>query len=187
MAPPQGEAGPAGKRRPGKEDRGVCRFGTGRLDHDATHGYGPFRRLLIGSVTAKVLHDASCPVWTAAHTKDMASVIPGLPRRVACAVDLGPHSSNILSWASRLSWEFGASLGVIYVAASLDPRLQDYGLSPEWRGHVINEARAELARLLETGGAQGDIHVEIGPIVSGVAGAAKELRADLSSHRAKWS
>jgi len=144
-----------------------------------THGYGPFRRLLIGSVTAKVLHDASCPVWTAAHTKDMASVIPGLPRRVACAVDLGPHSSNILSWASRLSWEFGASLGVIYVAASLDPRLQDYGLSPEWRGHVINEARAELARLLETGGAQGDIHVEIGPIVSGVAGAAKELRADL--------
>lgn len=27
-----------------------------------THGYGPFRRLLLGSVTAKVLHDAHVPV-----------------------------------------------------------------------------------------------------------------------------
>src|SRR5271157_473800 len=25
-----------------------------------THGYGPFRRLLLGSTTAKVLHDADC-------------------------------------------------------------------------------------------------------------------------------
>jgi nucleotide-binding universal stress UspA family protein len=32
-----------------------------------THGYGPFRRLLLGSVTAKVLHDAECAVWTSAH------------------------------------------------------------------------------------------------------------------------
>src|SRR6185436_13454497 len=32
-----------------------------------THGYGPFRSLLLGSVTAKGLHDAECPVWTTAH------------------------------------------------------------------------------------------------------------------------
>src|SRR5579864_2881409 len=29
-----------------------------------THGYGLFRSMLLGSVTAKVLHDAACPVWT---------------------------------------------------------------------------------------------------------------------------
>ena len=29
-----------------------------------THGYGTFRRFILGSVTAKVLHDADCPVWT---------------------------------------------------------------------------------------------------------------------------
>ena len=33
-----------------------------------SHGYGPFRQLLLGSVTAKVLHDVKCPVWTTAHT-----------------------------------------------------------------------------------------------------------------------
>jgi hypothetical protein len=29
-----------------------------------THGYGPFRQMLLGSVTAKVLHDSKCPVLT---------------------------------------------------------------------------------------------------------------------------
>jgi nucleotide-binding universal stress UspA family protein len=144
-----------------------------------THGYGPFRRLLIGSVTAKVLHDASCLVWTAAHTPDMASGVPAQPRRIACAVDLGPQSRSILGWASQLCWEFGAPLSLIHVVPSLDPRLQDYGLSPEWRGYVINEAKAELARLLETAGANGDIHIEIGPIVGAVTDAAREVRADL--------
>ena len=34
-----------------------------------THGYGPFRRFILGSVTAKVLHDAGCPVLTGVHWK----------------------------------------------------------------------------------------------------------------------
>src|SRR5690349_10156852 len=32
-----------------------------------THGYGRFRRFILGSVTAKILHDARCPVWTGVH------------------------------------------------------------------------------------------------------------------------
>ena len=32
-----------------------------------THGYGPFRQFILGSITAKVLHDADCPVWTGVH------------------------------------------------------------------------------------------------------------------------
>ena len=35
----------------------------------ATHGHGPFRQLLLGSVTAKILHDAHVPVWTATHRR----------------------------------------------------------------------------------------------------------------------
>src|SRR5215470_10901971 len=35
-----------------------------------THGYGPFRRFILGSVAAKILHDADCPVFTGIHIPD---------------------------------------------------------------------------------------------------------------------
>ena len=144
-----------------------------------THGYGPFRRMLLGSITAKVLHDANCPVWTAAHTPDASSNVSAKPRRIACAVDLGPHSSGILSWASRLCWEFGASLSVIHVVAALDPRLEEYYESPEWRGYLIDQAKSDLTRLLETDGVKGEIHIQVAPIAEAVANAAKQVQADL--------
>jgi nucleotide-binding universal stress UspA family protein len=146
----------------------------------ATHGYGPFRRLLLGSTTAKVLHDARCPVWTAVHRPPTASAPhSSLPHHIACALDLGPQSHNILSWASRLSWEFGASLSVIHVVASLDPRLESSYLSPEWRSDVIKGAMAEVAKLVETAGTNAEIHVEVGLIADAVAGAVRKVQADL--------
>ena len=39
-----------------------------------TRGYGSFRRMLLGSVAAKVLHDAMCPVWMGAHLEN--AIIP---------------------------------------------------------------------------------------------------------------
>jgi len=57
-----------------------------------THGYGPFRRFILGSNTAKVLHDADCPVWTGVHL-EVVPALASLPfRSILCAVDLGPQS-----------------------------------------------------------------------------------------------
>ena len=39
----------------------------------STHGYGAFYRFLLGSVTAKVLHESDCPVWTGAHLEEAPS------------------------------------------------------------------------------------------------------------------
>jgi nucleotide-binding universal stress UspA family protein len=36
----------------------------------STHGEGFFYRLRLGSVTAKVLHESHCPVWTGAHMEE---------------------------------------------------------------------------------------------------------------------
>ena len=36
----------------------------------STHGHGVFYRFLLGSVTAKVLHESHCPVWTGAHLEE---------------------------------------------------------------------------------------------------------------------
>ena len=66
-----------------------------------TQGLGLYRRLILGSNTAKVLHDAQCPVWTGVHLED-APPIEGLScRRIACAVDLKPASARVLGWAER--------------------------------------------------------------------------------------
>ena len=50
----------------------------------------PVRRFLLGSVTAKVLHNCGCPVWTAAHPEGEAAD-KFESRNVLCAVDFGPH------------------------------------------------------------------------------------------------
>jgi len=47
-----------------------------------THGRTPLRRFLLGSVTAKVLHDRTVPVWTG-HPLHFSRIIAGeeqLPR-----------------------------------------------------------------------------------------------------------
>jgi nucleotide-binding universal stress UspA family protein len=57
-----------------------------------THGYRTFRRLLLGSVTAKVLHDANCPLWTGVHMEEPGMFAVPSCRKVACAIDLGPQT-----------------------------------------------------------------------------------------------
>ncbi len=58
-----------------------------------THGLGLFRSLLVASETSKVLHDAKCPVWTAAHAETQRA--PELPRTILCAVDQTPQTTDL--------------------------------------------------------------------------------------------
>jgi nucleotide-binding universal stress UspA family protein len=101
------------------------------------------------------------------------------PHKIACAVDLGKRSNEIVSWASRLSREFGASLTLIHVVSSLDNREQTYYLSPEWRSEVIGAAKSELAKLQQGAGLEGSVCVETGAVADGVAAAAKSIEAGL--------
>src|SRR5258706_3050824 len=57
-----------------------------------THGHGPFRRFLIGSVTAKILHDADCPVWTGVHLEAAPPLEKIELHHLLCAVNLEPHA-----------------------------------------------------------------------------------------------
>ncbi|HEY2844540.1 MAG TPA: universal stress protein, partial [Bryobacteraceae bacterium] len=66
-----------------------------------THGYGPFRTLLLGSITAKVLHDAECPVWTATHIDEPPARDHLACRNVLCAIDGTPKSAPLMEWAAR--------------------------------------------------------------------------------------
>jgi len=144
-----------------------------------THGYGPFRRLLLGSVTSKVLHDADCPVLTAAHTENMAPDKSISLKHVLCAIDLGAHSAQALDWASRFASEFGAKLTLVHVITSLDPRTQEYYFAPEWRSYVTDRARADVQHLQANVGTHAEVDLEMGEVAKSVCFVAGDRKADL--------
>jgi nucleotide-binding universal stress UspA family protein len=82
-----------------------------------THGYGVFRRALLGSVTAKVLHDSAMPVWTSAHTPEPSHRAHPKPRRVLCALDMKPESLHTLEIAIAIAKDAEASIELVHVPA----------------------------------------------------------------------
>ncbi|MDQ2841977.1 MAG: universal stress protein, partial [Acidobacteriota bacterium] len=80
----------------------------------ATHGRGTFRKLLLGSVTSKVLHDSAYPVWTTAHT----GMLAGLPRRdiqkVVCALDTASDGLRMLEATGDIASVYGAEVAIVH-------------------------------------------------------------------------
>jgi nucleotide-binding universal stress UspA family protein len=130
-----------------------------------TRGYGPFRRFILGSNTAKVLHDADCPVWTGVHLEHAPAALSAPIRSVLCAVDLGPQSRKTLVWASTLAREFGARLTLLHAMPC---------------GPDVQHAAGEELRLLQgEAGAQADIEMQTGEPAQVICEAAERLRADV--------
>ncbi|HWB99721.1 MAG TPA: universal stress protein [Bryobacteraceae bacterium] len=142
-----------------------------------THGYGPFRRFILGSTTAKVLHDADCPVWTGVHLEQQMAVA-NLPfQHIICAVDLGPQSCQALDWASAIQAHFGAHLSLIHVTAGFQhpQEVPD----PEWRADLVHSAMEELKRLQQQCGTHATLVVRTGDPAKTVCQFATDEKADL--------
>lgn len=143
-----------------------------------THGYGPFRRFILGSVTAKVLHDADCPVLTGVHMEEAPPLESISLRTVVCAVDLGPESKKALCWAANMAHEFGARLVLVHAVPAIESRPGEY-FDRELVSDISKSARQELAKLNEEMKAGAEIHVAGGDAPKVVSSAAERLNADL--------
>jgi nucleotide-binding universal stress UspA family protein len=145
----------------------------------ATHGYGPFRRFLLGSVTAKVLHDAACPVWTGPHLETAPSYESIGFRRIVCAIDLAKGSRAVLEWAGRFAREFGADLAIVHVLPHTLIQLAGVYFDPQWRQQAAAAARDQISRLQQETGTSGEVLIEIGAPPGTVSDVAASRRADL--------
>jgi nucleotide-binding universal stress UspA family protein len=81
-----------------------------------THGRSGFDRLVLGSVTEKVLRKAECPVLTVPRAAPDAT--PGgavVFKRILCPIDFSDCSTNALNYAMSLAQEADAHLTVLHV------------------------------------------------------------------------
>lgn len=143
-----------------------------------THGYGPFRRFLLGSVTAKVLHDTDGPVWTGVHTDQLWSGNPYSWRRFLCAVDADPRDAPLLRWAAQFSTEQNAELQVVHVvpASGSIPSGQE---SASLRGFLLDTVEQRIVNLQSDAGTNFDILLRFGRVEDVVRNAALAHEADL--------
>ena len=144
-----------------------------------THGLGAFRRLLLGSVTAKALHDLDCPVWTGIHSEAAPPLEQIHCRRILCAVDLTERSRSILDWAAWLAGEYQAVLGIVHATAELPAAFYGWNLEEEFAQSVAEEAKKGI-EILQTAPVKAvQVFVNSGDPAEVVACAAKDLKADL--------
>jgi len=140
-----------------------------------TRGEGPLRRQLIGSVTAKVLHDAQCPVWTRVQIGESQPTQERIRQTVLCAVERTPESTPVMRWAAEFAERMGAALRFVHVIPDVD----EWSPSIPELTAIREEARGMIEALQRQAGVRAPSSVVIGKIGPRLCEQAKDHKADL--------
>jgi nucleotide-binding universal stress UspA family protein len=143
-----------------------------------THGHGPFRALLLGSVTAKVLQDTHCLVWTSVHAEQMTAHSPGRWNRVLCAVETDEHGGSVLKWAWEFAQQQNLELQLVHAVAGADGMWTEES-DPSMYEFLFHAARARFAKLQAGAGTNLETRLIGGSVGSAVRQAAVDYDADL--------
>lgn len=143
-----------------------------------THGYSLFRRFFLGSVTARTLHAAHCPVWTSAHVPEIPGTFAGY-HTVLCAVDLSSSSLPLLRWACEFASERQAVLKLVHVIPTAPLAVSVDIDGAAFQSALFETAEQEAAKLQAEAGTNVQTLLEGGEVAAAVNRAARENRADL--------
>jgi universal stress protein A len=88
----------------------------------STHGFGIFRRMLLGSTAAKVFHDTEIPVWTSPHAPEPFHRARPKPRLILALCQTG-NDDHVFETARELADETGAQLEVLPGGDATGPAL----------------------------------------------------------------
>jgi nucleotide-binding universal stress UspA family protein len=144
-----------------------------------TRGFGPFRQMLLGSITAKVLHDAKCPVLTGPHLEKMID-----PRhwfkleRIMCALALDWETDVVLRQSGELAEQLGAELIATHVITPVEESLVPL-MEPGSPPFSTEEARKAIQDALQRTGVSAEVDVSTGEASRRVACAARKYQADI--------
>lgn len=143
-----------------------------------THA-GTFRRMLLGSTTAKVLDDVDCPVVTSRHAETIAPR-PLEHREWLCTIGLGEDSERLLRYAHQAAAEARSNLHIVHAIQATDPSLPvRLDLEEEIQSEERQEARERIADLQRRVGSQAPVRIVVGPIKNALLETARRFDADL--------
>ena len=147
-----------------------------------SHGKGAFERFVLGSVTEKVLRQATCPVLTVPARAATASKLPF--KRILCPVDFSGPSIGALHTALSLAEEADAELTVLNVIdwPDDDTFLVEAFDTPEMRRQLEAKTRERVDALIPDDArvwSRPEARVAIGKAYQEIVGAAADMSADL--------
>lgn len=143
-----------------------------------THGLGTFRWLLLGSVTAKVLHDSLCPVWTTVHSEAQSCGGGREIRTVLCGVDLSSDPVRVIRAASDVAANCGAIVRLVHAIDTPEARPgsdMDTGL----KRFLFDTAREQIASCQKEAETAWEVCIHSGGVSSVLRHAALRSHADL--------
>jgi nucleotide-binding universal stress UspA family protein len=140
-----------------------------------THA-GIFRRMLLGSMTAKVLNDVDCPVVTGEHAENVAPR-PIAHRELLCAIGLGENSERVLRYAHQLSAEAHANLRIVHAVQAADSVMSSF--EERAQSEQRQQASERIDALQRRVGSQAPIRIAVGPIKQALLEAARQSDADV--------
>jgi len=114
-----------------------------------THGHGGFQHLVLGSVTEKVLRQATCPVMTIPPLARTTSKLPF--KRLLCPIDFSEPSLAALELAFSLAREADAELTILHVVEWLGENELIGATAWEIRQELELEATVRLEQLIPDG------------------------------------
>jgi nucleotide-binding universal stress UspA family protein len=144
-----------------------------------TRGHSPFRALLLGSVTTKVLEQAECPVWTGVHAEESIAHPPSGWKRLVCAVDdSNGKDLPVLRWAAEFAQLQEMDLLLVHAVAGAEgmwTKETDGGMYE----FLFDAARGRLEKLKHDAGTAAEIRLVGGSLGAAVHRAAVESQGDL--------
>jgi len=142
-----------------------------------THGRGAVRRFLLGSVTAKLMHDLTTVVWTGVHSA-VAEHQPGIPyRSIVCALDKSDEAEGVLRSAAAFADSYGAKLLLVHVVET-PPGAWDVDFEP-YKKDLMDAADQWLGEIKRTVGRDVPHNVVDAAMADGIRQSAIEKKADL--------
>ena len=176
-----------------QEHLGACRYRTFLVEGDpageilriahaesadlvvlATHGFGVFRRLILGSVAAKVLHDSPLPVLTGAHLQEPRPG-SGTFRKIVVGVDLAARTGEVLAAARELGAE---EITVVHAMPVVGDGVQP-SMDPSWRMALQAAVTTTLQEAIEKEGLTARTVIEAAGPAQLIRRVAAEQGADL--------